>query len=126
MRLDRDAGKSEGPRIAEPAFDRLGTVAAARGAEKPAVCLQSIRRCRKTECRHLRRDHAAFGGASRMKGLGHGAEIFAQSGGLGGAQAQRAARGFAIEAEELRGARGSSDRAAGRGAVEAMLIVARQ
>ena len=126
MRLDRDAGEGEGPRIAEPPIDRLGAIATARGTEKSTLGLQSVRRCSKAKRRHLRRDYAAFGGASRMKRLGHGAEVFAQSGGLRGAQAQCAARGFAIETEELRGARGSADRAAGRSAVEAVLIVARQ
>ena len=125
MRLDRDTGKGEGPRIAEPAVDHVGAVAAARCAEKPAVGFETVQRRREPERRQLRRHDAAFGGASRMKRLGHRAEVFAQSGGLGGAEAQRAPRGFAIEAEQLRGARGGADRTAGRGAVEAVLIVAR-
>jgi hypothetical protein len=60
-----------------------------------------------------------------MKGLGHGSEVLAQPGGLRGPQTQRAARSFAIESEELRGTRRGADRAARRGAVETVLIVAR-
>src|SRR2546423_2105689 len=126
MRLDRDTGEGEGPWIAELAVDHAGAIAPTRGPKKSPVGLQSVRRCSKTERRHLGGDYAAFGGASRMKRLGHGAEVFAQSGGLRGAQAQCAARGFAIEAEQLRGACGGADRATGRGAVKAVLIVARQ
>ena len=126
MRLDRDAGKGEGPRIAELAVDHLGAVAAARRAEEAAIGFQAVGRRSEAERRQLRRDDAAFGRASGMKRLGHGAEVLAQAAGLSGAQAQRAPRGFAIEAEELRGARGGADRAAGRGAVEALLVMARQ
>ena len=61
-----------------------------------------------------------------MKGLGHGAEVFAQSGGLGGAETQRTARGFAIEAKQLCGAGRGTDRTASRCAVEPMLIMAGQ
>ncbi len=125
MRLDRNPGKGEGPRIAELAVDHVGAVATARGPEEPPVGFEAGQRSRKSERRQLRRHHAAFGGASGMEGLGHGAEVLAQSGGLCGAQAQSAARGFAIESEQPGGACRGADRTAGRGAVEALLIVAR-
>ncbi len=60
-----------------------------------------------------------------MKRLGHGAEIFAQTRGLRGAQAQRATRGFAVEPEQFCGGRGGADRTAGRRAVEAVLVMTR-
>ncbi len=126
MRLDRDPGKSEGPRIAELAVDHVGAVAAARGPEKSPVRLQTVERGGEPERRQLGSHDTAFGGASRMKRLGHGTEVFAQAGGLGRAQAQGPPRGFAIESEQPRGTCRGADRAAGRGAVEPVLVVARQ
>jgi hypothetical protein len=60
-----------------------------------------------------------------MEGLGHGAEVLAQAARLGRADGERAARGVAVEAKQLRCRGGRADRAAGRGAVEAVLVVAR-
>ena len=61
-----------------------------------------------------------------MKGLGHGAEVFAQAAGLARGEAQRTARRLAVEPKQTRRARRRADRAAGRGAVEPLLIMSRQ
>ena len=126
MRLDRHAGESESPRVAELAVDHFGAVAAAGRAEESAVGFEAIFRCGESERCDLRSDDAVFGCAPRMKRLGHRAEVFAQPACLRRADAERAPRGLAIETEKFRGARGGADRPARRGAVKAVLVVPRQ
>src|SRR5437763_1510219 len=101
MRLNRDTRKIERPRLAETIANHLGTVAAAGRAEETALGFQSIRRSGKAERRKLGRDNTAFSRSAGMKRLGHRAEIFAQSRSLRRADAQCAARRFAIETEQL-------------------------
>ena len=123
--LDRYTRKGEGPRVAELVVDHVGAVAATRGAEEPAIGLQSVERCREPQCGQFGGHHTAFGGASGVKRLGHRAEVLAQPRGLRRTQAQGTTRGFAVESEQFRGGCRGADRTAGRGAVEAVLIVTR-
>ena len=125
VRLDRDAGEGEGPRVAELAVDRGGVVAAARRLEEAAAGFQHDRRRGPAELREFRRDDAALGGAARMERLGHGAEVLAQARRLARADAERAPRLLEVKSHHARGAGGGGDRADGGGGVEAVVVVAR-
>src|SRR5262249_17381583 len=124
MRLDGHAGRRERPWISKLAVDHLAAVAASRSAKGAAIRLQADRRSREPERGELRCNNAAFRGAAGVKGLGHGAEVFAQAAGLAATDTQGATRALAVQAQYARRAGGGADRAAGRGAVETVLVVA--
>ena len=86
MRLDRNARESERPRIAELAVERVRVVAAAGGLEKAAPGFENDRGRGEAELRELGRNYAAFARAAGVKGLHHGAEVFAQARGLAGGE----------------------------------------
>src|SRR5581483_10237634 len=87
--------------VSEP--EGCGLIEAAAGrAEKAARRFENVGRGGPPERRELGRDYAAFGRASGMEGLGHGAEIFAQPGRLAGGDRQRAPRRFRGVAEQVR------------------------
>src|SRR6185369_6369356 len=125
MRLDRNARESKGPRIAELAFDRLRVVAAAGGLEKAAPGFENDRGRGEAEPRELGRNDTAFARASGVKGLHHGAEIFAQAGGLARGNAKRAPRLFEIQTQQLRRAGSSTQSADCRRGMKTVLVMAR-
>src|SRR2546422_5816429 len=79
VRLDRNAGEGEGPRVAELAFDRPRVEPAARRLEETAAGFEDDRRRGETELGQFRGEDAAFARAACMKGLRHRAEILARS-----------------------------------------------
>src|SRR6185312_16839176 len=101
-------------------------VAAARRAEEAAIRFEADRRRGESKLYQLGCDYAAFGGAPRMKRLRHRAEVLAQPACLACAQTQRAAHVVTAKAEQLRRRRRRPDGAAGRRAVKALLVAARQ
>jgi len=86
--------------------------------EETAAGFEDDRRRGETELGQFRGEDAAFACAACMKRLRHGAEILAQPRGLARGKPQRAPRAFAIEAEQVSGARGGAERADGRGRVK--------
>src|SRR3989449_4735897 len=110
VRFDRNAGEGERPRVAELAFDRPRVEPAARRLEETAAGFEDDRRRGETELGQFRGEDAAFARAACMKGLRHRAEILAQPRGLARGKPQRAPRAFAIEAEQVCGARGGAER----------------
>ena len=92
MRLDRDAGISQRPGLAEAADDRVRIEAAAFGLKESERRFQNIVGGGPAERGEIGGDGAVFRGVPGLKRLGHGAEIVAEAAAFGGADADRVDR----------------------------------
>src|SRR3977135_1346431 len=89
VRLDRDARIGECPGLAEFLVDCRRVIAAAKSTEETAVRFQYLLGTGPAESRKIGGKYSHLGRMSGVKRLHHGAEVFAQAGGLTGGDSIR-------------------------------------
>src|ERR1700680_4224253 len=125
MRLDRDARRSQTPRLAKTAHDRIGGGSAAFGLKKPKRGFKNIVCGSPAESGKIRRHRSVFRGVSRLERFRHGTEVVPKAAALRSRDSQGGGRLQYVQAAQPGARRNAAEAPARPSRMETLVVMPR-